>query len=405
MKITTQKQNGIYVLHLDGRLDAGWCDPVQTAFDEAVKAGEHRMHFDMEKVVYLSSAGIRVLITSHRQLLGVSGLFGIVNPSTFVRNVMDLAGLEELLVSDDADSSQQTEGGGRTHRSASASYELLDDPSQASAVKVQSSGKISALAAGKEADATDNVKFGPATFALGVGALGADAEDIDSRMGEFIAVAGCATYQPTDGSNRPDYMVTEGELFPEGQLLLGLSGGVPGCLIRFEADSEQGSVGLTELCQTALELSGKTAIAVIAITETSGLVGTSLRQSPAPAGNRAERFAFPGVRDWLSFSSDRSHRDSISLLAGVVAKAGTSLDDFLRPLAPESQLLGHLHAATFHYKPLQKGRIDLHESVNDLFAGNALQSVLHLLSDPRGINGAGESEFYRGAVWLAPIAF
>ena len=56
-------------------------------------------------------------------------------------------------------------------------------------------------------------------------------------------------------------------------------------------------------------------------------------------------------------------------------------------------------------RPLRKGRIELKPSVAELFDGHSLQAVLHLLSDPRGFNGAGESEFFRGALWIAPVTF
>ena len=91
-------------------------------------------------------------------------------------------------------------------------------------------------------------------------------------------------------------------------------------------------------------------------------------------------------------------------MVGVIAKPGSACDALLRPLARSSDLLGHLHAAAFPYRPLRKERIELKASVTDLFDGQSLQAVLHLLSDPRGINGAGESELYRGAVWIAPVS-
>ncbi len=52
---------------------------------------------------------------------------------------------------------------------------------------------------------------------------------------------------------------------------------------------------------------------------------------------------------------------------------------------------------------MQKGRIDLKTSVAGLFESFNLQAVLHLLADPREFIGAGESEFLRGAVWIAPV--
>ena len=37
------------------------------------------------------------------------------------------------------------------------------------------------------------------------------------------------------------------------------------------------------------------------------------------------------------------------------------------------------------------------------FEHQTLQGVLHLLYDDRGISGAGESEFVRGACWVGPL--
>ena len=137
------------------------------------------------------------------------------------------------------------------------------------------------------------------------------------------------------------------------------------------------------------------------MTETSGLVGATLQKSPAPAGTREARFGFPQIRDWLSFTSERAYRDSTSLIVGVVARPGTALDPLLRPLG-SPLLLAHVHAAAFPYRPLRKGRIELAPAVADLFEGQALQGMLHLLADSREFNGAGDSEFFRGALWIAP---
>jgi hypothetical protein len=64
--------------------------------------------------------------------------------------------------------------------------------------------------------------------------------------------------------------------------------------------------------------------------------------------------------------------------------------------------VGHFHAAVFSYRPLRKGRMEMKASVAELFEGLPPQAILHLLCDPRGFSGAGESEFLRGALWVAP---
>jgi hypothetical protein len=94
----------------------------------------------------------------------------------------------------------------------------------------------------------------------------------------------------------------------------------------------------------------------------------------------------------------------VALAVGVAARAPSPLDPFLRPLEVGSPLTAHFHAATFPYRPLRKGRIDLRESVQGLFEAETVQSVLHLLNDDREIVGGGESAFVRGACWVSPLS-
>lgn len=402
MEITRQPSGDLLVLHLSGRLDANWCNTVQDALAAAVRDGQHRLYLNMAQVSYLSSAGIRVLLTFYKQLGAINGLFGVVNPSDMVRSVLELSGLQRLIAAA-ASSNTQVSDKGREHASGQASYEVFTTGTP-SGMRVQMTGDVSRLRGGSNAADLAAMKFGNGTFGLGVGALGRNTTENTARFGEFLAVAGSAAFQPADGSSRADYMVSEGALVPEGTSLLGLSGeGTFGTLARFEAAGDARTVGLAELAQNALEFSGGDAVAMAAITETAGLVGATLRQSPASQTDTQDRFAFPQIRDWLSYTSERAHRDSTSLIVGVVAKAGSPLAPLLRPLARDHALLGHFHAAAFPYRPLRKGRIDLQPSVADLFEGQSLQAVMHLLADSRGITGAGESEFYRGALWLSPV--
>ncbi|WP_395737631.1 STAS domain-containing protein [Prosthecobacter sp.] len=399
MEISRQTSGDLIVLRLAGRLDANWCNHVESALSSAVREGEHRLHLDMNAVSYISSAGIRVLLACYKQLRAINGLFGVIRPSEAVRSVLELSGLQMLITSEIA-ASGSADDVGKKLSSPSAAYELF--ALGAGGMKIEAVGDAALLARGGGATPGTR-RFDASTVALGVGALGGNFAENAARCGELLSVAGVAAFQPADGSSRPDFMLSEGALVPEGQLVLGLlAQGTFSSLLRFEANDEDRRIGITELMQTALESSGANAAVVVAVTETAGLVGATLRQSPTPDA-QGERFGFPQIRDWLSFTSERSFRDTTSLIVGVVAKPGSAVDALLRPLACGTALLGHLHAAVFPYRPLRKGRIDLQPAVAGLFDGQSLQNVLHLISDPRGFNGAGESELYRGAVWIAPI--
>jgi len=402
MEITREKSGDLLVLRLQGRLDANWSGHVQNALAGAVRDGEHRVHLDMSAVAYVSSAGLRVLLASYKQLKGINGFLGITRPSAEVRSVLELAGLDLLIAVESAALPPGAQAG-EPFTSAGAAWETYQLPPLGGAFRLAACGDPDALRRGTAGADSPRQVFGAGRIALGVGALGASVADCAPRFGELLAVDGLAAFQPSDGSSRPDFVVSEGALRPEGRLVCGLTGeGRFPLLARFEANRDKRMIPLAEVARTALSLAGTPVAVFVALTETAGLVGAALRQSPAPAATPGARFAFPEIRDWLSFTSERAHRDSTSLLVGVVARPETSFAPLLRPLG-SPDLQAHIHAAAFPYRPLRKGPIDLHQSVRDLFESQGLQAVLHLLADRREFNGAGDSEFHRGAVWVAPV--
>ena len=75
----------------------------------------------------------------------------------------------------------------------------------------------------------------------------------------------------------------------------------------------------------------------------------------------------------------------------------------VRPLDAAGAIEGHFHAAAFPFHPFKKGRLELKDTVRTLFEAGGLLGLLHLLHDDRDIAGVGESEFTRGACWVAPL--
>lgn len=404
MEITTEKIPDLLIARLNGRLDSTWCPSVLDALTRYVKAGEHRIRLDMSAVSYVSSTGLRVLLSTFKQLKAVNGRFSITPASAAVTDTLTLAGMDMLLASEPV---------ALASPSQAAAPAVVAQPFSTSGLR----GEVFTLPPGpalkitainSPAPGAAPLVFSAATFGLGIGALGAQAADCEGRRGEFLAAGGCAAYQPTDGANRPDFVVSEGALVPQAHLLSGLMGtGAFTKLLRFEAPAGARSASLTALGATVLDLGAADAAAFVAVTESAGLVGATLRRDPGnePA-SAAARFAFPQIRDWLSFTGERSFRDTTALLVGVVARPGFSgpLAAQLRPLSADAHApLGHVHALVVPYRPLQKGLMDLVPMVSALFEGAPPQGLLHLLGDPRGLSGAGESDFIRGAVWLAPF--
>src|SRR5512140_3305322 len=98
MEITRKARAEQFEIKLKGRMDATWSDHVARALAEGVQSGQHVILVDMAEVDYISSAGIRILVLYARQLDKIQGRFGVVNASSNVRKVLELAGLATLLI-------------------------------------------------------------------------------------------------------------------------------------------------------------------------------------------------------------------------------------------------------------------------------------------------------------------
>ncbi len=387
MEILTTQTPTHLLLALRGRLDATWSPSLERALAEAVRTGRHVIRLDMEHVDYMSSAGLGVLLYAYKELLAIEGSLGIEKPSRQVAEVLALSGLGTLLSGPALTPPRSDAPAESRYRTASADwceYRLEGD-----GFTLRGVGKPAPW----NTSNAEHVELGPSQIALGIGAFGEKCEP--TGLGEFMALGACAAQLPPGTSQRPDFLMAENRLVPTVWVTSGLV--AEGGFARFARfDATQGAVGFSEVAAGLLGESGAVVFAMAV--ETAGLVGASLLESPAFAGD--EPFAFPGIRDRLGFTSERAFRDGSALIVGVLARPGSAWDAWLRPAG---DLLAHAHAAVFPYRPLQRGCIDLGKTVTTLFETKAIQSVLHLISDPRGALGAGESDFYRGACWVGPV--
>jgi anti-anti-sigma factor len=405
MDITRTARDGLTELAVDGRIDSYWADHLDAALAEVVRAGQHRVRVELSRASFLSSAGVGVLVKYYKQLTRLNGALVVSKPSDPVRLVLEMTRVAPMLVEVEtasqspvpvAPTGRQFERGGTVSevfgltRGATLSLRTIGHPSL-----------------GGTAPPQPTVLPCPAwRFALGVGALGDTATECRDRFGELLAVSGAAVYQPADGTNVPDYLVGQDTHPPEPHLLYGLGcDGSFASLVRFDATTGAGAIGLSDLAAASLEVAGARAAGVVIVADTAALVGAALRRSPLARPERDDLFAHPAVRANLTFTAERAFAHTLVLCAGIVATVDATIDRAqLRPLDGTTGLWGHFHAAAFPFHPFKKGEIDLHETVAALFDTESVLGVLHLLHDDRGPAGAGQSEFVRGACWVSPIA-
>lgn len=408
MEITRNQTGDTLELRLQGRIDAHWAEYVGTAITEAIRGGSHQIELNFAQVDYVSSAGLRTILNSYKQLKAVKGSLVIGHPSEAARKILHLAGLDALLLASEpaAGSTRTAAATARREERHGALFEIFPQAPGA-VLECTLTGRPEKFSheGYTESDCT-NLAFPNGTLGLGLGAFGRDFADCRDRFGEFLAVAGSAATLPTDGSTVPDWLTTEAELVPELKVLYGLRArGQFAQMIRFDAKGESNPVlSLSHLVDAALEFSGSTQVALVVLAEAAGIVGAALRQSPGRPGN-ANRLEFPQARDWVAFNTERSTARNVVLIVGIASRQpGPELAPWVRPIGSGTTTQGHFHAVQFAYRPVQRGSLELQKAVTDLLALEPAQGLLHLLADERAFEGSGQTDLMRGACWVGPIS-
>ena len=94
MKIDFNKNNGELTVVIDGRLDTTTAPELESFLGENYE-GTASLVFDCEKLIYISSAGLRVLLTAHKRMKGAMKL---TNVSELVMEVLEMTGFADVWV-------------------------------------------------------------------------------------------------------------------------------------------------------------------------------------------------------------------------------------------------------------------------------------------------------------------
>ena len=94
MKIDFTKNDGELTLVIDGRLDTITAPELESFLGENYEAAASLI-FDCEKLSYISSAGLRVLLTAHKRMKGAMKL---KNVSELVMEVLEMTGFADVWV-------------------------------------------------------------------------------------------------------------------------------------------------------------------------------------------------------------------------------------------------------------------------------------------------------------------
>ncbi|HEX7777647.1 MAG TPA: STAS domain-containing protein [Vicinamibacterales bacterium] len=96
MHISQEQQNGIVVVTPRGRVDSTSASALDAHLMEVSKAARPRIVVDFAEVEYISSAGLRVMLTLAKRVRDAKGALVICSLGDAVKQVFELAGFLPL---------------------------------------------------------------------------------------------------------------------------------------------------------------------------------------------------------------------------------------------------------------------------------------------------------------------
>lgn len=97
MEIADEKAGAVRILRPEGRLDHAAARPLEEAVGRVVDAGETAILIELDGVSYVSSAGLRAILTAAKRVQEAGGRLALSAPSDSVRDVLDVSGFSTLL--------------------------------------------------------------------------------------------------------------------------------------------------------------------------------------------------------------------------------------------------------------------------------------------------------------------
>lgn len=97
MNLSTEQEQEVHIIHIEGDLDASSSIVLDTAIYEAINKPEKAILVNCEKLNYISSAGLGVFISHLSDLKEKNIFFALYAMNEKVKNVFEILGLEQLI--------------------------------------------------------------------------------------------------------------------------------------------------------------------------------------------------------------------------------------------------------------------------------------------------------------------
>jgi anti-anti-sigma factor len=372
------KGSGFTWVHLNGRIDSLNSSEVQQQFTKVIKSGELLIAANLEKVSYLSSAGLRVFLMVQKQLQKAGGEIIIYKISGSAFEVFKMSGFDNLfrIVFSKGEIEKILADNGASSEVESLivdgmAIQISENKTSPGLLKIIGSHDKLLTSQYTESDVS-SVKASELQFGLGFAAPGGTDSEYMNFLGESVVLDRNFFYYPAVKRTAVDFILNSGkDSGLKYKFLHGFSfKGEFSHLISF--DYIDGFIELSSLVESIFRLSQANLLGIVLLAESKGFWGMNLKKIPVKENspsNGGEIFDADCFSDWVNFPVEPGDTDSIIAGVGLGVRNPEKESRAIQGLLAKGSNF-HFHASVFSGSLLSRNisqfRAELARVVNDL---------------------------------------
>lgn len=414
MNISSQRDGGVLIISLQGRLDAYGALELNESLESLITPKDTVVIFNMGQVSYLSSGGIRSLLGAERTLKEREGCIHLCNLKSYPLDVLKMAGFDQIFsikptVKDALQSGSTAPYSERVnwikvppHVNETISLTILESSEGDSKLNVV--GDISkVLNATLGEEDIYSRKFSNTEYSIGLGGLGEKMKDFLEIMGEMITIGGTMVWLPTDGHNTPDFLIPAtdtGMVTIHTGFNVALDGNFNDVLFA-ESQHDEGFT-MDELYASLFTLArerepnfkGIISVTIQADIEEFYRSGIKIAPINKFTPKNHEMIMHPdNIKSWMNIGTEPMFKGETMISFGVGVDLTTDLSGFdeevlgslfyMHPAnTVNKQMLLHNHAVVFKHVPLEK-KGDLDGGIKSIVQNGEFRDMSHLLDNSK----------------------
>jgi anti-anti-sigma factor len=385
---TLTNEGSIMCIKATGRIDSLSSSDIQRVFDELILSGERTIIFDMAAVHYVSSAGLRVFISTQKSLKKAGGEIILLCVAEPVFEIFKMSGLVKLF------------------RMASSRKEMLELFQKGTPETDIITCEIEGIAleyierkekkgsplfvAGKQDKTADSlfteedvvaVKPTDIQFGCGLATLGDRYDEYKFLFGESMVVNNAFFFYPAVKHSSVDFLI-DAHKNPDVVYKFFHGFGFKGdyrYILSFQEKNVP--VDLSSLIRSFFMVSRADIVGICILAESKGIWGMHIKQVPVvdhkPANSKSI-FDNVNFSDWIDYPLEPSYTNNIVIATGIAVRERACLTPEKAFIIPEGSNF-HIHGGIFDKVPIGNNIADFDKELMRIFNENQVYKIQHIL--------------------------